>query len=820
MKKTAILILTLFAAIGTSAQTITIRNISNKYYNVKNIKYTCEGNGSFSSIYYTELQKLYKINQPDVEPDVEIKILDKISIRTTQTRAEKVIHIDYQNAGDFYRKIKALYFHSQSLEFKIIIDDEVFPNAGNWCFVPLGSKENKESSVSSYSLLPGYDNHLIAEAFRKACPLIYTTKTYNCNDTKLLEEISEFNIDDIIIQGQNINGLFGENQITMLMYVIENDKTALFEKLLQHKPNLEQKDKNGWTAYMYAKIFVHENMAKKLAAMGAETTLTDNTGKNIEELAISLNAKFLMMAAIQNKDIAMIKNLLGKGVKITENNDDKATYLKTAILTDNIELIRFITDQGILLNTMFNNNRESVSDVAASNHCFVALNYFIEKNIPFQSLKYNFEWLSFAYKANFKEMILSFLSTNKADVESFTSLLDKIINMKDYIFIDKITALPQKQIFNLEKLGNSFALLEPKQIEKYLVGFDFEPIKSDHAFRYLINKSLDKGNMKLYYWYLSDSGFKLLTKYNTPSEIALLQKNGEQMKCIDPDPVICMESFKKWPQYIHKLDLLGIIPLDYFIEKGYDDMVEYLVNNGADVNQVSMALRKSPKTYEEINCPSYSVLDYAHKFGNEDVIAILQKNGAKSWKADKHNLFVEAHMESYDSLLTLVNIHKLPDFVATDSVILKSKWSKEKVIVPGQSLYVLLREKAYDSKVQKILIKLFDYGYKLEDKPEDPILNKVLSSSYSDYDFVSRLIKEGAIVDHPYYVENGYKSPLFMVSAYGHWKNDKILELLLKNGAKLDTKLKESKENTIRKKIQKEAKYLDYDNVIELLKKY
>ena len=296
MKRYFLLLIVVFALSYAEAQTITIRNIPNKYYNVKNIKYTSAGNGSFSSIYYTELQKFYKINQPDVEPDVEIKILDKIYIRTTQTRAKKVIHIDNQNAGDFYRTIKALYFHSQILEFKISIDDEVFPKSGNWCVVPLGSKENKESSVSSYFLLPGYDNNLIAEAFRKTCPLIYTTKTYNCNDTKLLEEISEFNIDDILIQGQNINGLFGENHITMLMYAIENDKTALFEKLLQHKPNLEQKDKNGWTAFMYAKIFVRENMAKKLAAMGAETTLTDNTGKNIEELAISLNAKPLMMS--------------------------------------------------------------------------------------------------------------------------------------------------------------------------------------------------------------------------------------------------------------------------------------------------------------------------------------------------------------------------------------------------------------------------------------------------------------------------------------------------------------------------------------------
>jgi ankyrin repeat protein len=819
MKRYFLLLIALFALSYAKAQTITLRNISNKYYNVKNIKYTCEGDGHFRSIYYTELQKFYKINQPDVEPDVEIKILDNIYIRTTQTRAKKVIHIDNLNGADFYRTIKALYFHSQILEFKIIIDDEVFPKSGDWCVVPLGSKENKESSVSSYFLLPGYDNNLIAEAFRKTCPLIYTTKTYNCNDTKLLEEISEFNIDDILIQGQNINGLFGENHITMLMYAIENDKTALFEKLLQHKPNLEQKDKNGWTAFMYAKIFVRENMAKKLAAMGAETTLTDNTGKNIEELAISLNAKSLMMAAIQNKDIAMIKNLLAKGVKITENNDDKATYLKTAILTDNIELIKFLTDQGILLNTMFNNNKESVSDVAASNHCFVALNYFIEKNIPFQSLKYNFEWLPFAYKDNFKEIILIMLSTNKADVESFTSLLDEIINMKDYIFMDKITALPQKQMFNLEKLGNSFALLEPKQLEKYLVGFDFEPIKLHHTYRYLINKSLDKGNMKLYYWYLSDSGFKLLTKYNTPAEIALLQKNCEQMKCIDPDPVICMESFKKWPQYIHKLDLLGVIPLDYFIEKGYDDMVEYLVNNGADINRMTTVLRKHDKIFEELNCPAYSVLDLAYKYGNEDVIDILLKKGAKSWKSNKHNLVLEAYMGNYDSLLTLVNFHKLPDFVATDSVILKSKWSKEKVIVPGQSLYLLLRENAYDQKVQKILIKLFDYGYKLEDKPEDPILNKVFNG-FPDYDLVSRFIKEGAIVDHPYYVENGYKSPLFLVSAYGHWENDKILELLLKNGAKLDTKLKDSKENTIRKKIQKEAKYFDFDNVIELLKKY
>lgn len=202
MKKLLILLLVLFSLHRMEAQTITLRNIAPKYYNVKNISYTCD-NADFSELFKTELEKRYKVNQQVVKPDAEVKIVAKVVTYTEQTRTEKKIHTELRNqnnqyAGEFHRTIKARYYHGQVLQFQIVIGSEVFPDQKNRYEVPLGSIEDKEPTVRFNTILPGYDEKLIIEKFNLSCPLIFTTTTYNCNDTKLLEAITEDNIGDII----------------------------------------------------------------------------------------------------------------------------------------------------------------------------------------------------------------------------------------------------------------------------------------------------------------------------------------------------------------------------------------------------------------------------------------------------------------------------------------------------------------------------------------------------------------------------------------------------------------------------------------------
>lgn len=185
--KNLILLFVLFCFYEISAQNIILRNIPEKYYKVKNIKFTCD-NPDFSSIFLSELKKKYTVNEPGVNPDLEVKISAILSNYTSTLRDEKKVDIELRNqnnqyAGEFHRTVKGIYRHSQFLEFKVYVDKEVYPDQKNYYRVVLGSIENKETHLGSFQILE-YEDSWIAAEFAK-CPLIYTTTTYKTNSDEL-----------------------------------------------------------------------------------------------------------------------------------------------------------------------------------------------------------------------------------------------------------------------------------------------------------------------------------------------------------------------------------------------------------------------------------------------------------------------------------------------------------------------------------------------------------------------------------------------------------------------------------------------------------
>lgn len=604
------------------------------------------------------------------------------------------------------------------------------------------------------------------------------------------------------------------------MITIEKNDKALFEKALKYNPNLEIKDKEGLTAYMYAKIYLREDMAKRLADLGASTVTTDNSGNNIEDLAIKKNGLSLLLNAISNKDFVMTQKLIDKGIT---TEADKEVYLKAAIKTDNIQMLEMIVNTGIPLNTVINSN--SASYEAGSLKSYTILAYLFEKGIPVKTVKNNYAWLTDLYDRSYKtknyKSILKVLETAWIDVPDFNLLLTAIIANNDHAFVDQIMATKRLQPFyefDLWKMQKPFASLTPELAKKYLTIFKFEPIIHGFFLNDIFDMASNEVNMKLYNWYMTDEAYEIFTKLNDKKEKDAMWRMYEQKRCLDNDPQKSIEAFKKNPRYMNFLDELhGTIPLLYFISKNDELMVDYLVNAGANVNACKTVQRK--KSYTDFWCPSLSILDSAITLGNKNIIDILKNKGAVSWEDNKHILFVELFYEDFDKLDKLIDKFNINDFIATDSIVLvRYNLIKEVVSVPGQSFFYTLIKNYINPNNSKLIDKLIEKGYKITDNPNNPFLSQ--KPTINEYNFVEKLISIGAIVDHPFFIENGELSPLYALNkGYLSWQ---MTELLLKNGANLDAKLPSKNGITIRKYFEEEAKgnKKKYKQFLQLLKKY
>lgn len=162
----------------------------------------------------------------------------------------------------------------------------------------------------------------------------------------------EQDILDLLSQDSlNINYKTSNGQ-TFLMKAIEIGSIKIVAKLLELNPKLEEKDEDGWTAFTYAVEFAVSEIVDMLFQAGADLNVKDKQGWQPEYYDGFVNNheyqfdRTPLIRAIENDDVAMVINLLSKGVNIESHDNYGWTALVYAIEYQRYEILQILIAAG------------------------------------------------------------------------------------------------------------------------------------------------------------------------------------------------------------------------------------------------------------------------------------------------------------------------------------------------------------------------------------------------------------------------------------------------------------------------------------------
>ncbi|KAL6608396.1 ankyrin [Neocallimastix sp. 'constans'] len=150
------------------------------------------------------------------------------------------------------------------------------------------------------------------------------------NNFELMNHIN-FDSFDIDINEADVNG------VTKLMKVCQtcNDCNSI-KYIVKAKENINQQDKYGWTALMYALYNKNVEMARFLIENGADVNLSNN-----------VRWTALMYSCRRSEDLELIKRLIDVGSNINHMEKKGWTALMLAIeYNKNLEIAKFLIERG------------------------------------------------------------------------------------------------------------------------------------------------------------------------------------------------------------------------------------------------------------------------------------------------------------------------------------------------------------------------------------------------------------------------------------------------------------------------------------------
>ena len=182
---------------------------------------------------------------------------------------------------------------------------------------------------------------------------------------------------------------------TPLMTASENNQISIIEYLISQKVYLDIKNESGDTALMRAVLRNKFNSAEILIKEGASTKIRDNRGYT--PFLRACEKGYLDMAKLLTKDKSEFKD------KVLLYPKKSALHL--AIKKDNLELIKWLLENGIDINTKDDDGRTPIMD-SVSNLKISTVKYLLEKGASINDISINGEnLLSIARQTLNNEMI-------------------------------------------------------------------------------------------------------------------------------------------------------------------------------------------------------------------------------------------------------------------------------------------------------------------------------------------------------------------------------------------------------------------------------
>ena len=403
---------------------------------------------------------------------------------------------------------------------------------------------------------------------------------------------------------------WGENYVNVI-------NSHYVKLLIKYGADVNKKSKSGYTALDYAMECkdvgdIVDILLENNAAVSSNTikciknVIKDNNVdyRSAMKVLKSANFKILGLSTILNSTIF---DQTDSVVKLIKNKDYKESELAHvmyfAILNDNANILKALSESGFKLNTKFW-FEDSAVVFAAKHNKIKCLKYMAD------NINDDFKFNGFNSNCSLAQALLS----GSYDTSLF--LLNHEC-FKDYKCSDLVLSL-------------AIDGKNPKIIKFVLDNFDFNNLSGNinNKIRISVNSAIGSNNVDMIKYFV-DKGFDINSESkngNFPIERAARLSDLDTIKFL-----------------VEKLGAKTNIgkPLLEACSRNRSEIIKYLVSKGANVNEFSEHLPNPIK--------------YAIKFGNVEVIKFLVENGAKvddqviSWAKDSLSSYILEYLKAHKS---------------------------------------------------------------------------------------------------------------------------------------------------------------------------
>lgn len=472
-------------------------------------------------------------------------------------------------------------------------------------------KESKRKQIKeeySYQLISAVEENnskTVAALIEKGADVNYKDFSGKVPLRIAMEKNNKNMISLLLEKGANIE-CKDNNGCTLLQSAVENGNLDMASFLLEKGAFINCRDSLGQTPLLMALRYNNKNMISLLLEKGAAINIFDS------------NSKSMLDFAIENEDVDLVSLLLEKGAEIGDSDSSLKTALDFAIKNDNEDLLSCLAEKAAREDVQCED--KPILFFAIENDYKKLVELLIEKGVHKKSryssdIHKNMTPLHFAVSWRKKDIVLLLLKNKvnvdegaKSENQHYSPLYEAVVNNDK-----EIASILIENGANLNYdngRGNTAlmwtCLIEDKDMASFL-------IKKGADVNYIV--------------------------YFTPSNEykADLIKEGIDKK------------------YLDYLKSGTVTPLSRSIDSNKEEMVSFLIENGADVN---LAVSINNEEY------SYTMLQKAIYNGNKKIVSLVLDAGAKindNYQNRGTALITAVDTQNYDSEIVSLLIERGAD---------------------------------------------------------------------------------------------------------------------------------------------------------------
>ncbi|MDX2359785.1 MAG: ankyrin repeat domain-containing protein [Crocinitomicaceae bacterium] len=590
--------------------------------------------------------------------------------------------------------------------------------------IDYGANDDEGMAIAAKNRNVEMVKYLIENEFKFEDAVIYAAENNHFRMVRLLVEAGS----EVEMTQKRKKGMFSSYYVTPIEFAVKNGNKEMVHFFVDYGLPLSSAahecfdlsqidilksliDRSNAIETMLEQAYIHENrpIIDYLITKGADLKILG--GNDNTMLHISAEQSNLKLARLCIEE---------HGLDVNASNADGETPLMLAIKANNLELTRYLVDQGAEINT--ENNAGETAIFYTSRNSSDMFNYLVANEANLSHITKNRTTLLITASKNKHFEAVRYLIENGADItpqdaDGFTAFHHVISPYdRDHEVIDMFTTL-----------GADINTVSARD-GKSLMYFAVEREDLDR-----VKGLLERGaNINSY----NPEGFR--PRLNDVQLLKFLINNGGNINAVDRrnDSYLCMAIYENNLELIQFLIEKGIDvnqncyfeepPLVKAIEDDNIEYIKYLVEHGADVNAIG---------YNERN-----IMEYAEREENQEVITYLEEQGAMT-VADKNALYKRSIKMESDikiALATKNEAYLVGLLKKVDGLIIQDRLVKQVALFSAEEGNPIVME---------LIIQKFDYDL------ENTLLGKnqtalTIATINNETSFVSYLIGKGANVQH------------------------------------------------------------------------